>query len=492
MEKILDSIVGFLWGLPLIVSILFTGVYLTVKSGFFQFRFFSHTMKQTFGKMFGGKKEKDSASKGILSPFEAVATAIGGTVGVGNIGGVATAIATGGPGAVFWMWVCALIGMMIKTAEVSLAVYYRSTDESGNPFGGPTYYIEKGLGEEKGFKLWPILAFLFGGGIFATFFITLQNYTVSEALDSAFGIGMIPASLVYCALTYLMIFGGIKHLGKVASKIVPVMCVFYLISCLYIIGINFSAIPEAFSLIFKSAFTGTAAIGGFAGAGISQVIRLGFSRSVYSNEAGWGTSPMIHSTSKTDHPIKQGLWGSFEVFVDTIIVCSMTAITILVTGQWSSGLSGATLTLSAFEMGLGPIGKYLLAIAIFLFGITTSSGWYSYYEIILRHVLKKRTALKNQILKWYRLLYQIPGVAMVVYAVSNGLPGKYVWYFADISSAIPTFVNIIAILFLSDRFFKLLKDYKARYLGIGKIDPDFKVFYEMNAKESETISEKAL
>lgn len=477
MENILDAIVGFLWGMPLILAILFTGFYITIRSGFFQFVFFGHIMKNTFGNILK-KKDSNIKQKGILSPIEAVATAVGGSVGVGNIGGVATAIATGGPGAVFWMWLCSLIGMIIKTAEVTLAVYYRNTDEEGNPYGGPTYYIEKGLGEEKHLKIWKILAILFGGGIFATFFITLQNYTVSEALDSAFGIGMIPASIIYCILTYIMIFGGIKHVGRIASKIVPIMCIFYIVSCLFIIITNIEQLPGVFALIFKSAFSGTAAVGGFTGAGISQVIRLGVSRSVYSNEAGWGTSPMIHSTSQTNHPVKQGLWGGFEVFVDTMLVCTMTAITVIITGQWSSGLSGATLTLSAFEMGIGSVGKSILAIGIFLFGITTSSGWYSYYEIILRHVFKEKVEAKNKILKVYRLLYQIPGVAMVFYAVSYGLPGKYVWYFADISSAVPTFVNIFAVLLLSNKFFELLRDYKARYLGIGKIDQNFKLFYE--------------
>lgn len=492
MEKILDAVVGFLWGTPLIVGILFTGAYITLRSGFFQFTFFGHIMKNTFGKLLKGNDGSSEEGKGMLSPIEAVSTAIGGSVGVGNIGGVATAIATGGPGAVFWMWVCSLVGMIIKTAEVTLAVHYRNTDEEGNPFGGPTYYIEKGLGEEKGFKLWPIMAFLFGGGIFATFFITLQNYTVSEAMHSAFGIGMIPASLIYCGLTYVMIFGGIKHLGKIAGKIVPIMCLFYIVAGLVIIGLNISELPAVFALIFKSAFSGTAAVGGFAGAGMAQVIRMGIARSVYSNEAGWGTSPMIHSTSKTDHPVKQGLWGGFEVFVDTILVCSVTAIAIIITGQWSSGLSGAALTLSAFETGIGPIGKSILAIGIFLFGITTSSGWYSYYEIILRHVFKDRTETKNKILKIYRLLYQIPGVAMVVYAVSNGLPGKYVWYFADISSAVPTFVNIFAVLMLSGKFFELLKDYKARHLGIGQVDPKVHVFYEDGAKGLDQHGKKAV
>ena len=489
MESILQSILDFLWGLPLIFTILFTGFYLTIRSGFFQFRFFNHIMKNTLGKVFKNKNSKDSTGKGILSPLQAVSTAIGGSVGVGNIGGVATAIATGGPGAIFWMWLCSLIGMIIKATEVTLAVYYRNTDEEGNPYGGPTYYIEKGLGHEKGFKIWWIFALIFGLGIFGTFFITLQNYTVSEALNATFNIGMIPSSLIYFGFTYVMIFGGIKGLGKIAGKIVPFMCAFYVICSFLIILFNITQIPSALVLIFKSAFTGTAAIGGFAGAAVSQVIRLGVSRSVFSNEAGWGTSPMIHSTAITDHPIKQGLWGAFEVFVDTGIVCTVTALTIIITGQWSSGLTGASLTLSAFEVGIGSLGKIILTIGIFLFGITTSSGWYSYYEILLRHAFKNNIEIKNKILKLYKPLYPIPGLVMVLYATYFGLPGQTVWIFADISSAIPTFINVAAILLLSNEFFKLLKDYKARYLGIGKVDPSFPLFYEDKIKNNKKVKD---
>lgn len=478
MENILQAMVDFLWGLPLIIVILFTGLYITLRSGFFQIRFFGHIMKNTLGKIFTKKNKEEAKGKGILSPLEAVSTAIGGSVGVGNIGGVATAIATGGPGAIFWMWVCSLVGMLLKAAEVTLAVYYRNTDEDGNPYGGPTYYIEKGLGVERGFKGWWILAFIFGAGIFGTFFITLQNYTVSEALSSTFKIGMIPSSLIYFGVTYLMIFGGIKQLGKIAGKIVPFMCLFYVGCCTIIILLNITAVPETFALIFKSAFSGTAAVGGFAGAAVSRVIRLGVSRSVFSNEAGWGTSPMIHSTATTDHPVKQGLWGAFEVFVDTGIVCTMTALAIMVTGQWSSGLSGAALTLSAFEIGIGTWGRVIMTIGIFLFGITTSSGWYSYYEIILRHAFKNKVEVKNTILKFYKPLYPIPGLIMVVYAVSFGLPGQVIWNFADISSAIPTFINVFVVLFLSKEFFRLLKDYKARYLGIGDVDPNSYLFFE--------------
>ena len=479
VDAILETIVGWLWGLPLIFTVLFVGLYFTIGSKLFQFSYLPHIFKQTFGKLFS-KRDKTKDTKGILTPFQAVSTAIGGSVGVGNIGGVATAIAIGGPGAVFWMWITALLGMITKTVEVTLSVYYRNTDEKGNPYGGPTYYMEKGLGEEKSFKYWKVPAVLFGIGIFTTFFITLQNYTISEALSSTFEIGMIPASFIYLTVIYIIIYGGIKRIGEIAGRLVPLMCLFYVLSGLFIIFKNFTEIGPVFALIFDSAFSGMAAVGGFTGAAIAQVIRMGVARAVYSNEAGWGTSPMIHSTAKTDHPIKQGMWGAVEVFTDTIIVCSITAFTIIITGVWSSGLDGAALTLSAFEIGIGEFGRIILTVSIFLFGLTTSTGWYTYYEILLRHLFKdeNKVTLKYKILVLFKWLYPIPGLLMVVYAVMYNLPGKAVWYFADITSAIPTFVNLVVILILSKKFFELLRDYKARYLNIGTIDPNFSVFYE--------------
>lgn len=479
MEGFLDKLVGWLWGLPLIVTILFTGLFFTVLSGFFQFRFFGHIMRETFGKMF---KKQSSEGDGLLSSFEAVSTAVGGSVGVGNIGGVATAIAVGGPGAVFWMWLSALVGMLIKNVEVTLAVHYRKKDEKGIPYGGPTYYMERGLGEEKGFKAWGILAFVFGAGIFSTFFITLQNYTVSEAVGGTFNINMIVASCIFLCALYLMIWGGIPGLGKIAGRLVPFMCLFYLVGGLFIILKNIGALPGALGLIFSSAFSGTAAVGGFTGAVFAQAIRMGIARSVYSNEAGWGTSPMIHSTAKVDHPIRQGLWGSFEVFIDTIVVCSITALVIIITGAWKTGADGATLTLNAFEIGFGYLGRVIVTIGVFLFGVTTGSGWYAYYEILLRHLFKKESKTKQTILAIYKGTYPIPGFLMVVMAVTVGMPGAAVWYFADITSAIPTFINVIVILILSRRYLDLLKDYKARYLGIGTVDPSFKTFYDDRIK----------
>ncbi|WP_249870015.1 alanine/glycine:cation symporter family protein [Oceanobacillus saliphilus] len=486
METILEELSAFLWGLPLILTIVFVGLYFTIGSGFFQFVHLPHILKETLLSLFR-KKKKDNNGKGILSSFEAVSTAIGGSVGVANIGGVATAIAVGGPGAILWMWLCALIGMIIKAVEVTLSVYYRNTDENGDPYGGPTYYMEKGLGGERNFKYWMIPAVIFGFGIFSTFFITMQNYTISEAMSSTFNIGMIPASILFSILIYLVVFGGIKRIGKIAAKIVPFMVLFYIVAGLYIILSNFSQLGDVFSLIFTGAFGGTAAVGGFAGAAVAMVIRMGMARSVYSNEAGWGTSPMVHSTAKVDHPVKQGLWGAFEVFVDTIIVSSITAFTIIITGVWSSGLSGADLTLTAFEVGIGETGRIIIALSILLFGLTTLSGWFLYYEILLRHLFKNRKPkVKNTLLKSFIWLYPIPGTLMVVYAVSYGLPGQTVWYFADISSAIPTFINIVVILILSKQFFVLLNDYKARYLGIGQVDPNIVLFYE----DKETTEKK--
>lgn len=477
-----EALVSFLWGLPIIAIILGTGFYFTFKTGFFQVFHLKHIFSETICKIIKKGNKAEEGGKGLITPFEAVATAIGGSVGVGNIGGVATAMAVGGPGSLFWLWIAAFVGMILKMAEVSLGVYYREKDEKGDPYGGPTYYMEKGLGEEKGHKWWLIPAAIFGGGIFSTFFITVQNYTVSEAVSAAFGIKIIYASIIYIICNYILIIGGIKSLGKLAGKIVPIMCVFYVGAALYIVAINIGNLPATLGLVFKGAFTGTAAAGGFAGAAFSQVMRIGMARSVFSNEAGWGSSPMIHASAQTDHPIKQGLWGAFEVFVDTIVVCTLTCLVIIITGVWSSGATGATLTLNAFETGMGSASKIFIATGIFLFGVTTSSGWYAYYEIILRHLMKSSPKLKDGILKFYKIFYPVPGFVMVLMATTIGMPGSTVWLFADFTTAVPTFINIAVMLSLSGTFFKLFKDYKTKYILKEEVKPEdkIKLFYEEN------------
>lgn len=477
----------YLWGMPLIILSLAVGIYFTVSSGFFQFKFFNHAMKVAYSKFF---TKSDEREKGTISPLQALSVAIGATVGVGNIGGVATAIAVGGPGAVFWLWVAGILGQVIKMAEVSLAVHYRNNSKDGSTFGGPTYYIKKGLGVEKGMKkIANVLAFIFIFGFGVGFVITMQNYTVSEAVASTFNISMVLVSVVYTVLLYVMIGGGLKGLSKIASILVPFMCLFYILGGLFIIGKNVTLIPGVFGMIFNSAFTGTAAFGGFAGAAFTQVIKIGMSRAVFSNEAGWGSSPMIHASAKTNHPVSQGILGIFEVFVDTIVICTITSLVIIITGEWSSGLAGAELTLSAFESGLGVVGRVILTVGILLFGITTSSGIYAQIEVLVRYVLGEGKKAEKTILSVYKWTFPIPGLLLVILAVANGLPGTSVWLFADMSTALPIFANLIVLVLLSGKFFSLLKDYKARYMGIGKVDPNFKVFYEeapVIAKQEET------
>lgn len=485
-EDIISIIVyDYLWGLPLVILILATGLYITIRSGFFQFSGFGLAMRHAFGSIFK-KEASDSNDTGVLSPLEAMSTALGTTIGVGNIGGVASAIAVGGPGAVFWMWLAGLFGMITKMAEITLAVHYRSKDENNEAYGGPNYYMKKGIGIEKKGPIWKVvfkvLSAVFAFGFLIGYFINIQTYTVSEAVANTFNFGMIPVGIIYTLALYVMISGGLKSVGKFAMKMVPFMCVFYILAGLYIAVINIGQLPEMFALIFNSAFNGTAALGGFMGASVSLAIKTGMSRSVFSNEAGWGSAPMIHATAKVDHPIRQGLMGIFEVFMDTFVICTITCIVILVTGVWSSGLDGATLTLAAFETGVGSIGRIILAVGVFLFGLTTSSGVYAQIEVVVRYLIGDSPA-KNKILTFYKWTYPIPSLALVFIAVYMGYPGTTIWLFSDASTALPILANIITLLILTPRFTGLIKDYKARYLGQGKIQEDFPIFYEKDQDE---------
>ena len=475
MFTIFENFTWWLWGTPLLITILVTGVFLTVRSGFFQFRHFGYIIKNMFKKE---SRDGEGGEGKSLTPFQAVSIAIGGSVGVSNMSGVATAIATGGPGALFWLWVAALLAMIVKMCEVTLGVYYRQKNADGTYIGGPTYYMQKGLGEEKKFPLWGLFAVSFGAMIFSTWFITAQNYTVSEAIGSTFEIPFVIPSIIYVIGIYIVIFGGVKKVGQIAAYMVPVMCAFYVVGCIIILIKNATALPATFGLIFKGAFTAQAATGGFLGAGVATAMRLGFARSVYSNEAGWGTSPMVHATAKTDHPVKQGLMGAFEVFMDTMVVCTMTGLVVISTGFWSSGLQGATLTLTAFESGMGFIGRVLVAVSIFLFGLTTSTGWFTYYSVILKHWLGNNEKVLKIAEKVFILGTPLWGMAVTLANVyANGTPAQ-LWTICDFTTIIPTFVNVVTLFMLSGTFIKLLKDYKARYMGIGEVDPEVALFYE--------------
>ena len=475
-----NNLDGILWGTPLLVTVLFGGFFYTFISGFFSFHYFGHMLKNTFGTLLKKDDSKESAA-GHLSPFQAVAVAVGGTVGVGNIAGVSTAIATGGPGAVFWIWLWALLGMTIKTAEISLACYYRSKDDQGNYYGGPTYYMEKGMGKERGWGWWVVFAYVFGIGIFAGVVSGTQTFTIAESLNTSFGIPMLPFSFIYSAFIMFVIWKGFTSVADFATKIVPVMCLLYILAGIGIVIVNISVIPATFAMIFKDAFTGTAAIGGFVGVAFAKVVRTGVARSIYSNEAGWGSSPMVHASANTPHPVRQGLWGSFEVFVDTILVCSITALADLTAGKgtvWYSGISGASLCIKAYETTFGWVGGKFIAVAVFLFGMTTTTGWFLYYEVLLRQLFRKNPALKNKIIQIFKVFYVIPGMVNVYLAVTGGQGPVFMWAIADCINAIPTFTNVIVLVLLHKTFLKLLRDYKARYLGVGAVDPGFKVFYD--------------
>lgn len=479
MFQLFTDFTNFLWGIPLLAAILITGLYFTICSKGFQFRHFGLIVKNIFK---ANKESKDSDAGDRLTPFQAISVAVGGSVGVSNMSGVATAVATGGPGALFWMWIAALLGMIIKMAEVTLAVYYRETDSEGKFRGGPTFYIEKALGIERGWKIWKPLAIIFGCGIFLTWPITIQNYTISEAIGSTFNIPYIIPSIILVICIYLVTIGGLKKIGIIASYLTPIMCGFYIICGLIILAVNYQNIPETFVLIFKGAFTTQAAAGGFLGATMAQAMRLGFARSVYSNEAGWGTSPMVHATSNVDHPVKQGLLGAFEVFADTILVCTTTGLVVIATGLWNSGLQGATLTLTAFESVMGYWARVIIAVSIFLFGLTTNTGWFTYYITLINHAFKDGSSLKKLFTKIFIIGNPLWGFLILVASVYWGGTPEQIWVLADFSSLVPTFVNVIVLFFIGGKFIELMKDYCARYLGEGKVDPSFQLFYEDELK----------
>ena len=326
-----------------------------------------------------------------------------------------------------------------------------------------------------------MLATVFGVGFACNFFSGVQGYTIAEGFTSAFGIDILTFGIIYSIVVWIIVWGGGKRVVEFAGKIVPFMVVFFVGAALGIVLINITKVPSAIVLIVKSAFTGTAAVGGFAGAAAKTAIQNGIARSVFSNEAGQGSSTMVHSQAHVEHPVRQGLWGMFEVFVDTMLVCTVMSLSIIVSGQWSSGLEGAALSVSAFDAVYGAIGAKLIAIAILLFGITTQTGWFMYYDVLLRHALSKNIALKNKILMFFRVIYPLPSLLTIFYTVHYGLPTGTVWLVTDFFCAVPTTLNIICVVALSGVYFKLVKDYKARYMGIGKADPDFKVFYEDKA-----------
>lgn len=493
LAEVLNKIDSFLWGMPFLIFVIFIGLYFTVKSGLFTLTHINHIMKNTIGSVVGKNKEKQTTNKGQVSSFEAVCIAIGGCVGCGNIGGVATAIAVGGPGAVFWLWLWAICGMMVKLVETTLGCHYRSKNEKGEYFGGSTYFMEKGIGREMGVKAGYGLAIAFGIGFVAQFLGGSQAYTISEVLNKSFGFNMIISTLVYSVILFYIIWNGTPRVAKFATRAVPFMTTLFIIGGLGVIFANISDIPNIIVSIFHDAFTGTAAAGGFTGASVMLVMRSGVARSINSNEAGQGSSPFIHGSANTIHPVRQGLWGSFEVFADTVVVCSVTALAILCSGQWLSGQAGATLTIISYESVYGGFGSIFIGIMCALFGITTTAGWYTYYVSVINHALRYKPIIRDRVLKIFKFVFPLPNIVIVSSIVLTGNGPELFWTIVDITLVIPVFTNLLGLFVLRKKFWALLKDYKARYMGMGSVDPEFNVFYEDDPKieaEEEAIREK--
>ncbi|MGB1327754.1 MAG: alanine/glycine:cation symporter family protein [Porticoccaceae bacterium] len=436
-EQIIDTINSVVWGPVMLVLLLGTGVFLTIG-----LRGMTITrIPYAFGQLLKGRK---GSGEGEISPFNALMTALSSTVGTGNIAGVATAIGIGGPGALFWMWCTALVGMATKYAEAVLAVNYRETDAEGKKVGGPMYYIKNGLG-----KRWKPLAFLFAlFGSLAGFGLanTVQSNTVSQVLHNNFNIPTLASGIVMAIMVALVLLGGIKRIAQVAGKLVPLMTVIYLLATAIILLIHIADIPAALALIVDSAFNGMAATGGFAGATVMLALRMGVSRGIFSNESGLGSAPIAHAAAETNSPVRQGTIAMLGTFIDTLIICTMTGLVLIVSGVWSSELEGAAMTLQVFDSSL-PFGGSILSICIALFAFTTMLGWSYYGERCAQFLLGPKIVLP------FRVLWVI-GV-FIGTQMSLGL----VWKMSDALNGMMAIPNLLALLLLSPVVFKLTKQY---------------------------------
>jgi AGCS family alanine or glycine:cation symporter len=446
MESItsfITAINDIVWGPPMLIAILGTGLFLQ-----FRLKFMPITkIVAGFIMVWRGRKAAPGAA-GEITPYAALMTALAATVGTGNIAGVATAIAVGGPGAMFWMWMTALVGMATKYAEVLLAVHYRETDDHGEQVGGPMYAIKNGLG-----RSWAWLggAFALFGGL-AGFGIgnMVQSNSIAGALQAGFGINPWVSGIVMTVFTGFVLLGGVKRIGAVAEKLVPFMCIGYIAVALMVLGIYVDQIPAAFALIFESAFNPVAATGGFAGAAVMMAMRYGVARGIFSNEAGLGTAGIAQAAGQTRNPVESGLVGMMGTFIDTIVVCTMTGLVVIVTGAWSSGLKGAALSSAAFATAFPGFGAQFLSIALAIFAFTTILGWAFYGEKCWEYLFGTSVEIPYRVL-W--TLFVMVGAVMQL---------DFVWLVSDTLNAFMALPNLVSLLLLSPVVAKLTTDYFAK------------------------------
>jgi AGCS family alanine or glycine:cation symporter len=432
---------GIVWGPPMLILLMGTGLLLTILTGAVQFRHMGTALKEVLGKI-----TEKGHGEGSVSPFGAVATALASTVGVGNIAGVATALVLGGPGALFWLWVSGLLGMCTKFAEIVVALHYRERDSSGIMRGGAMYSLRKqGL---------PWLGAIFAGiTAIAAFGIgnMVQANSVAQSLHTSFGLPTWAAGVGLVVLSGAVILGGIKRIAAFAQVLVPFMAIIYIAGGLAIILLHISEVPAALSLVFNSAFNGAAATGGFAGATIMMAMRYGVARGLFSNEAGLGSAPLVHAAANTDHPVRQGMYGIFEVLVDTLLICTTTGLVIILSGEWANGATGAALSLKAFEVGLpGAWGGFIVTTGLVLFAFSTLIGWSYYGETGIVYLLGARAALP------YRLLWL---VFMYLGAIGSL---HLVWDIADTLNGLMAIPNLVSVLLAIPLVLRLQKEFFAK------------------------------
>lgn len=438
MRQIIESFNDFLWGLPLILGIMGTGIYISIRLSGIQFRKLAFALRNTLGKVFDQADEAD----GDISPFSALATALAATVGTGNIVGVSLAIIMGGPGAIFWMWVAAIFGMATKFAEVTLALAYREK-RGGSFVGGPMYYIEKGLKNKNLAKLFALFASVAVFGIGNS----TQSNAIAGVLRDNFGINTIVTGFVLSGLAAIVVVGGLATISKVTEKLVPFMSFFYIVGSVWIIFLNRANLIPAIESIFVGAFAPMSVAGGVVGLSIKQVMSAGVARGVFTNEAGLGSSPMAHASASTDHPVRQGLWGMTEVFVDTMVICSLTALVILTTGvDRSVGVDARTLVATAFS-STSSIGGLILSLGISLFAFSTILGWAYYGELAISYLLGEGVK------KYYRILY------VIFVFVGANMDLGLAWTVSNILNGLMALPNLYALIRLAPVLTRLEKDF---------------------------------
>jgi AGCS family alanine or glycine:cation symporter len=439
LETLLGQIGGIIWGPFLLIPLLFgTGLYLTIRFGGIQF------LRLGAALQLGFIRRRDDNAEGDISQFQALTTALAATVGTGNIVGVATAIGVGGPGALFWMWVTALLGMASKYAEAFLGVRYRTTDANGEKSGGPQYYLERGI--PGGFGKFLALAFAIFA-VCACFGIgnMTQGNSIASNLDRSFSIPTWATGLVLAGMTFVVLVGGIKSIGKVTSAFVPAMILFYVLGALYILAVNITDVPAAIALVFSDAFTGTAATGGFLGSTIMLAVQYGVARGIFSNESGMGSAAIAAASAQTTHPVRQGLVSMTQTFIDTIIVVSCTGLVIVTTGVWGqidpatgAQISASIMTGEAFTHGLpGEWGHWIVTIGLVLFAYSTILGWAYYGERNVERLFGLRLVMP------FRILF-----SLVVY-IGCTVPLGVVWNFSDMMNGLMAIPNLIGLLIMS-------------------------------------------